>query len=314
MLVLGVDPGLTRCGIGLVEGTPGRARLVDAGVVRTPAGLATPRRLLAIEAGLEEWIARARPDVVAVETVFAQHNLGTVVGTAQAAGVAMLVAARHGLEVFSHPPSEVKAATTGSVRRLVHVVRGLTDADNVAAGYGTVTSRACLRCHADAIEGVTTPVGQTTVRMSHDEPLEAGMACTVCHAFNEVQEVGAPDRGMEVCLKCHDNQTAAATCTTCHVKSPLMYARSAQWSFAAPLLANTDPRQSCYRCHDPDPCDRCHGIRMPHPESVVKMNVTRGGHSDLAREAGVTVCFNCHDGRSTMGATDCYACHEKGAF
>ncbi|MDR2975598.1 MAG: crossover junction endodeoxyribonuclease RuvC [Propionibacteriaceae bacterium] len=116
MLVLGVDPGLTRCGLGVVEGVPGRASLVEAGVVRTPAKLDTALRLLAIERGLEEWIARHRPDVMAVERVFAQHNLMTVVGTAQAAGVAMLVAARHGLRIYQHTPSEVKAAITGSGR------------------------------------------------------------------------------------------------------------------------------------------------------------------------------------------------------
>lgn len=152
MLVLGVDPGLTRCGIGLVEGTPGRARLVDAGVVRTPAGLATPRRLLAIEAGLEEWIARARPDVVAVETVFAQHNLGTVVGTAQAAGVAMLVAARHGLEVFSHTPSEVKAAITGSGRadkaQVGQMVKRILHLDAPPAPADAADAVALAICHA----------------------------------------------------------------------------------------------------------------------------------------------------------------------
>ena len=116
MLVLGVDPGLTRCGIGVVEGTPGRAELVDAGVIRTPSGLDLSRRLLAIEAGVEAWIGKYDLDVVAIERVFAQHNLMTVVGTAQAAGVAMLVAARHGLMVHQHTPSEVKASITGSGR------------------------------------------------------------------------------------------------------------------------------------------------------------------------------------------------------
>ncbi len=116
MLVLGVDPGLTRCGLGVVEGSPGRASLLEAGVVRTPAGQDTALRLLTIERGLEDWIARYHPEVVAIERVFAQHNLMTVVGTAQAAGVAMLVAARHGLRACQHTPSEVKAAITGSGR------------------------------------------------------------------------------------------------------------------------------------------------------------------------------------------------------
>jgi crossover junction endodeoxyribonuclease RuvC len=117
MRVLGVDPGLTRCGVGVVDGSPGvPPALAGVGVVRTPADLALPSRLLRIEETLEEWIARYRPDVVAVERVFAQHNVQTVMGTAQAAGVAMLVAARHGLPVALHTPSEVKAAITGSGR------------------------------------------------------------------------------------------------------------------------------------------------------------------------------------------------------
>ena len=117
MRVLGVDPGLTRCGLGVVEGASGRPpRLVGVDVIRTPADLELSRRLLRIEEAVEEWILTYRPDVVAVERVFAQHNVQTVMGTAQAAGVAMLVAARRGLPVALHTPSEVKAAITGSGR------------------------------------------------------------------------------------------------------------------------------------------------------------------------------------------------------
>lgn len=116
MLVLGVDPGLTRCGVGVVTGSPGRAELVEAGVVRTPPQLDIARRLLQIEEGLEAWVTRHRPDALAVERVFAQHNVTSVMGTAQAAGIAMLVAARHGIPVAQHTPSEVKAAISGSGR------------------------------------------------------------------------------------------------------------------------------------------------------------------------------------------------------
>ncbi len=117
MRVLGVDPGLTRCGLGIVEGTPGRPpTLVAVGVIRTPADLDVARRLVRIEAELEEWITEHRPDAVAVERVFAQQNVRTVMGTAQASGVAMVVAARRGLPVALHTPSEVKAAVTGSGR------------------------------------------------------------------------------------------------------------------------------------------------------------------------------------------------------
>lgn len=117
MTVLGVDPGLTRCGVGVVRGSIGRPLdLVTVGVIRTPADLDTALRLRLIEESLEARIAEHRPDVVAVERVFSQHNVRTVMGTAQASAVAMLVAARHGIPVHLHTPSEVKAAVTGSGR------------------------------------------------------------------------------------------------------------------------------------------------------------------------------------------------------
>jgi crossover junction endodeoxyribonuclease RuvC len=117
MRVLGVDPGLTRCGLGVVEGTPGKPpALVAVGVIRTPADLDVSKRLVMIEEELDAWIARHQPDAVAIERVFAQHNVRTVMGTAQASGVAMVVAARRGLPVALHTPSEVKAAVTGSGR------------------------------------------------------------------------------------------------------------------------------------------------------------------------------------------------------
>ena len=117
LTVLGVDPGLTRCGVGVVTGSVGRPlTLVDVGVVRTPPDLDIARRLHQLEVALEARIVQHRPDVVAVERVFAQHNVRTVMGTAQASAVAMVVAARHGIEVHLHTPSEVKAAVTGSGR------------------------------------------------------------------------------------------------------------------------------------------------------------------------------------------------------
>ena len=117
MRVLGVDPGLTRCGVGVVEGAPGRPlRLVAVEVVRTPPEADIGGRLLALAAALEAAVAAHAPDVVAVERVFSQHNVRTVMGTAQAAAVAILAAARAGVPVALHTPSEVKAAVTGSGR------------------------------------------------------------------------------------------------------------------------------------------------------------------------------------------------------
>jgi crossover junction endodeoxyribonuclease RuvC len=115
--VLGVDPGLTRCGLGVVDGAPGRAlSLVEVGVVRTPPEDDVAARLLALEEQFEAWLTVHRPDAVAVERVFSQRNVRTVMGTAQAGAVAIVCAARRGLPVALHTPSEVKAAVTGNGR------------------------------------------------------------------------------------------------------------------------------------------------------------------------------------------------------
>jgi crossover junction endodeoxyribonuclease RuvC len=117
MRVLGVDPGLTRCGLGVVDGVAGRQlSLVRTDVARTPSDADIGARLLGIEREIEEWLAAFRPDAVAVERVFSQHNVRTVMGTAQAGAVAIVCAARHGIPVALHTPSEVKAAVTGSGR------------------------------------------------------------------------------------------------------------------------------------------------------------------------------------------------------
>ncbi|MEU3049401.1 crossover junction endodeoxyribonuclease RuvC [Streptomyces sp. NPDC006984] len=117
MRVLGVDPGLTRCGVGVVEGVAGRPlAMLGVGVVRTLVDEELGRRLLAIEQGIEQWLDEHRPEIVVVERVFSQHNVSTVMGTAQASAVAMLCASRRGLPVALHTPSEVKAAVTGSGR------------------------------------------------------------------------------------------------------------------------------------------------------------------------------------------------------
>src|SRR5580693_1365197 len=117
MRVLGVDPGLTRCGLGVVDGAPGRPLvLVRADVARTPSDWGIGERLLAIEQQVEEWLTAWQPEAVAVERVFSQHNVRTVMGTAQAGAVAITCAARRGIPVALHTPTEVKAAVTGNGR------------------------------------------------------------------------------------------------------------------------------------------------------------------------------------------------------
>jgi crossover junction endodeoxyribonuclease RuvC len=117
MRVLGIDPGLTRCGIGVVEGSVGRPlSLVDVNVVRTSADLPVAERLVTIERGIDAWLDEYRPDAVAVERVFARSDSSTIMGTAQASGIALVCAARRGLPVALHTPSEVKAAVSGNGR------------------------------------------------------------------------------------------------------------------------------------------------------------------------------------------------------
>ena len=131
--VLGVDPGLTRCGYAVVDGTgPGSARAVSMGVVRTPPSAPLPRRLADLHEELAALIAEFAPDVVAVEQVFFQVNVRTAMGTAQASGLALAEAARAGCEVIQYTPNQVKNAIAGwggadkrQVQKMVQVRLGL---------------------------------------------------------------------------------------------------------------------------------------------------------------------------------------------
>lgn len=112
--MLGIDPGLTRCGVGIVDvDRSRRGTLVHVGVIRTPPDAPIGERLAAVADGIRTALGEHQPDAVAVERVFAQHNTHTVMGTAQASGVALLIAAEAGLPAATHTPSEVKAAVTG---------------------------------------------------------------------------------------------------------------------------------------------------------------------------------------------------------
>ena len=117
MRVLGVDPGLTRCGIGIVERSgPKTLTMIDCGVIRTDVDAPLEVRLLQLNDELESWIRKFKPDVIAIERVFSQLNVRTAMATGQAAGVALVLAAKSGLPIALHTPSEVKAAVSGSGR------------------------------------------------------------------------------------------------------------------------------------------------------------------------------------------------------
>jgi crossover junction endodeoxyribonuclease RuvC len=153
MRVLGIDPGLTRCGVGVIDvGLNRSARLVEVTVVRTPATMPVEERLLAVSRGIDDMLDAHQPDFVAIERVFAQHNLRTVMGTAQVSGVALLSAARRGLPVALHTPSEVKAAVTGygsadkrQVQAMVARILGLAEVPKPADAADAL---AIAICHA----------------------------------------------------------------------------------------------------------------------------------------------------------------------
>lgn len=130
--VLGVDPGLTRCGIGVVDGPPGRPVAVAAEIVRTPRGLPLERRLVILCDEVAEALRRHHPDIVACERVLFSANVRTAMGVGQAAGVVLLAAGRAGVAVASYSPNDVKLAVAGhggadkeSVARLVAAQLGL---------------------------------------------------------------------------------------------------------------------------------------------------------------------------------------------
>lgn len=153
MRVLGVDPGLTRCGVGVVDVAPDRtARLVHVEVIRTAADQALELRLLTLGRGLAALFDEHRPDAFALERVFAQHNVRTVMGIAQISGIALHLAAERGIRVGLHTPSEVKAAVTGygaadkrQVTMMVTKVLGLTEAPKPADAADAL---AIAICHA----------------------------------------------------------------------------------------------------------------------------------------------------------------------
>ncbi len=151
MRVLGVDPGLTRCGLAIVDEAPGRkVTLKTVMVFRTPATDELAHRLLQLDTALSKIIKEYKPDVVAVEQVFSQHNLKSVMGTAQAAGLAMVNAAKQGCQVFTYTPTQVKASVTGSgkadkrqIGRMIAKICGLSSPPEPADASDAVALAIC---------------------------------------------------------------------------------------------------------------------------------------------------------------------------
>jgi crossover junction endodeoxyribonuclease RuvC len=187
--ILGIDPGLTRCGVGVVElGAGRRVRFVHAGVIRTPSGDPLEARLLAVSRGISALITEFTPGAVAVERVFAQHNLRTVMGTAQASGIALAMAAEHGLPVGLHTPSEVKAAITGygsaAKGQVGTMVMRILALDDVPKPADAADALALAICHGwrGAQSGFDTPTSAAA------QPARAGVETPAQRAWREAEK------------------------------------------------------------------------------------------------------------------------------
>ena len=132
MFVLGIDPGVSRCGYGCVESDGKGGRAVAVGVLTTPPSDPLPQRLAALDADLRALLDDLKPDAVAVERLFFQVNARTAMSVGQASGLVLAAAARRGCDVVQYTPNEVKqavagygAATKEQVTRMVQALLGL---------------------------------------------------------------------------------------------------------------------------------------------------------------------------------------------
>ncbi|CAB4717676.1 unannotated protein [freshwater metagenome] len=152
MRVLGIDPGLTRCGIGIVESMrPQHLEMIGVGVIKTSPEISLEYRLLELEVSLQQWVKDFSPDVIAIERVFSQLNVRTAMATGQAAGVALLLAARLDIPVAMHTPTEVKAAVTGSGRadkkQVALMVQKLLKLNEIPKPVDSTDALALAICH-----------------------------------------------------------------------------------------------------------------------------------------------------------------------
>jgi crossover junction endodeoxyribonuclease RuvC len=152
MRVLGIDPGLTRCGVGIVDSVgPQKLEMIEVGIIKTDVEADLEFRLLELEKEISLWINKYKPDVIAIERVFSQLNVKTAMATGQAAGVALLLAAKAGIPVALHTPSEVKAAVTGSGRadkkQVAQMVKRLLRLKEIPKPVDTTDALALAICH-----------------------------------------------------------------------------------------------------------------------------------------------------------------------
>lgn len=162
--VLGVDPGLTRCGAGVIDLHASRkVSLVSVDTFKTDASMELVDRIGSIGIQLEGLIKSSKPQAIAIERVFSQQNLRSVMGVAQISGVVMMLAHKYKIPVYLHTPSEVKAAVTGSGRankaQVGNMVARILGLDEIPKPADAADSLAIAICHAWKSAGGTVSAG-----------------------------------------------------------------------------------------------------------------------------------------------------------
>lgn len=201
--------------------------------------------------------------------------------------------------VSCHEPGGWFGRYVGAVpSRVAHLVDGLMETA-AADDYGRVTQDACSSCHGRQIRGVTTNVDRG-LKMSHEQPVAAGIRCVDCHRLS-AGIVAGHDAGMNPCLRCHDSEQASADCETCHDKTAAAAARVRTLPAARPQVEQV----RCGGCHDEAAeCDSCHGTRMPHSIDFMRYAHARAGAVDIWYNGG-RACAKCH----TPERRPCQRCH-----
>ena len=177
--ILGIDPGLTRCGVGVIELSKSRkVSLVEVLVLASPKDQQLDSRIGSIGGQLESLLKKHRPDVIAIERVFSQQNLSSVMGTAQISGVAIFLAHKYSIPIAMHTPTEVKAAVTGSGRagkaqvgQMVAQLLGLKQIPKPADAADALAIAIC-----QAFRGANTSTSYTKAQLKWSEATKSASA------------------------------------------------------------------------------------------------------------------------------------------
>lgn len=155
MLVMGIDPGLSRCGYGVIRQKGRATEAIAAGIIRTDKDDPIPRRLFELQNELVDLMGTYSPDAVAIEQVLFQVNVRTAMGVGQASGVAMAAAVGAGAEVFEYSPTQIKKAVTGwggadkeQMGKMVQTLLGLPQPLKPVDAADAVAAALCHLAHA----------------------------------------------------------------------------------------------------------------------------------------------------------------------